>query len=118
MLVHRYGRGRHRVFLGAIDVQRGPLKMNRGNFPIASIGARAIGVIAALMAVGCGLAYTTGTAIRARRMASWLQPGQSTIEVHNKWGEPDIRNESANTQVWSYAEYANSNDVTAELLYT
>jgi outer membrane protein assembly factor BamE (lipoprotein component of BamABCDE complex) len=52
-------------------------------------------------------------------MTNWLQPGQTMTEVRDKFGEPDIRRDfGENGQVWSYAERANSNDVTATILYT
>ena len=48
-----------------------------------------------------------------------LQPGESSLDVHNQWGEPDIRNYTDNhVQVWSYAQKANTNDITAEFFYT
>jgi hypothetical protein len=72
-----------------------------------------------ISASGCGAVYQTGTHVRAYRMAKTLQPGQSTVEVRNHWGEPDIRHDSnPTTQVWSYAKRANSNDVVATVVYT
>jgi hypothetical protein len=67
----------------------------------------------------CGLAYDASTHVRASRMERALKPGQSTLEVHQNWGEPDIRQyPESNQQVWSYAIQPNSNDVAATLLYT
>lgn len=52
-------------------------------------------------------------------MAEELKAGQTMPEVHNKWGEPDLRTYAgARTEVWSYAVHANTNDVAATLLYT
>ncbi len=52
-------------------------------------------------------------------MRNDLQVGQSSLDIHNQWGEPDIRTDlDDRTQLWSYAERPNSNDVTAALLYT
>ena len=52
-------------------------------------------------------------------MRNNLQVGQSSLEIHNQWGEPDIRTDLGDrTQLWSYAERPNSNDLTAALLYT
>jgi hypothetical protein len=68
---------------------------------------------------GCGLFYQAGSQIRASRMQDSLQVGQTALQVHRKWGEPDIRKELAgNVQVWSYAKRANSNDLAATLFYT
>lgn len=48
-----------------------------------------------------------------------LRPGQTSLEIHNQWGEPDIRTDlGSRTQLWSYAERPNSNDIAAELFYT
>ncbi|MBV8772502.1 MAG: hypothetical protein JO166_09260 [Deltaproteobacteria bacterium] len=68
---------------------------------------------------GCGLAYEASTHARASRMVRSLKPGQSSLEVHQDWGEPDMRRYVGNDeQVWSYAIQPNSNDVAATLLYT
>jgi hypothetical protein len=68
---------------------------------------------------GCGLAYDASTHLRARHMLRSLKPGESSLEVHQNWGEPDIRQYfDRDRQVWSYAIHPNSNDVTATLLYT
>src|ERR1700731_314312 len=68
---------------------------------------------------GCGLAYDASTHVRASHMLRSLKPGQSSLEVHQNWGEPDIRQYvDRNRQVWSYAIQPNSNDVAATLLYT
>ena len=80
--------------------------------------------LAALLAclvslAGCGLFYQAGTRIKAARMADNLQTGEPMVEVHNKYGEPDIRQyPSNNTEIWSYPSHTNTNDVTASLLYT
>jgi outer membrane protein assembly factor BamE (lipoprotein component of BamABCDE complex) len=72
-----------------------------------------------LVCAGCGLFYQAGSRVKADRMKDSLKPGETTLQVHEKWGEPDLRNESdARTQIWSYVEHPNSNDVTATLLYT
>ena len=68
---------------------------------------------------GCGLAYDASTHARANRMTRALKTGQSSLEVHQNWGEPDMRRYiGGNEQVWSYAIQPNSNDVAATLLYT
>src|SRR5258708_15306338 len=68
---------------------------------------------------GCGLVYQAGSAYRANKMEKTLSPGLTIAEVHNSWGEPDIRTYvDAHSEVWSYAKHANSDDVTATLLYT
>jgi hypothetical protein len=68
---------------------------------------------------GCGLAYNASTHARASRMTSTLKPGESSLEVHQHWGEPDIRQYiGRQEQVWSYAIRPNSNDVAATIFYT
>jgi hypothetical protein len=68
---------------------------------------------------GCGLAYDASTHARAFHMARSLKPGESSLEVHQNWGEPDMRQYiGGNKQVWSYAIQPNSNDVPATLFYT
>lgn len=72
-----------------------------------------------LAAGGCGVAYQASTALRASRMKSDLKAGESMPAVHEKWGEPDLRQDlSDNTEVWSYAARPNTNDIAASLLYT
>jgi hypothetical protein len=67
----------------------------------------------------CGALYQAHTAFRTSRMLRSLEPGQTALDVHNRWGEPDIRNYvDSRIEIWSYAERPNTNDVTAELLYT
>lgn len=40
-------------------------------------------------------------------------------QVQRKFGEAEIKDRSDDrTEIWSYAKHANSNDVTAEILYT
>ena len=68
---------------------------------------------------GCGVAYQASTEMRAARMQHNLKVGESTADVHQKWGEPDLRtNTDDNTMIWSYAKRSNSNDIAASLLYT
>ncbi len=68
---------------------------------------------------GCGLAYNASTHARAIHMLRSLKPGESSLEVHQNWGEPDIRQYiGRDKQVWSYAIQPNSNDVAAMLFYT
>lgn len=82
---------------------------------------RIIGVAAALlfMTTGCGLVYQVASGYRANKMEQALKAGQSMAEVHQIWGEPDIRTyPDSQTEIWSYAKHANSDDYTATLLYT
>jgi hypothetical protein len=54
-------------------------------------------------------------------MLKSLHTGESSLEVHQEWGEPDIRtylDTGTQSEIWSYADKANTNDVTAALLYT
>jgi hypothetical protein len=68
---------------------------------------------------GCGLAYQAGSQIKTSHMKAQLKPGETAIEVHQAWGEPDIRKDlGENSQLWSYARRANNNDLAAEVFYT
>ena len=68
---------------------------------------------------GCGLAYQAGSRIKTSHMMDRLKPGETTVQVHKEWGEPDLRkNIGANTQIWSYARRPNSNDLAATIFYT
>ncbi len=52
-------------------------------------------------------------------MSDSLQPGESSPYVHRRFGEPALRQYlPGNTEVWSYPYKPNSNDLTAQLLYT
>jgi hypothetical protein len=75
-------------------------------------------LIASLAVAGCGVAYQAGTQLRASHMRDSLKAGESMTEVRDRFGEPDIRTEEGNAQVWSYASRANSNDIAATLFYT
>jgi hypothetical protein len=71
------------------------------------------------MIAGCGLFYQAASGYRVNKMENTLKPGMSSLEVHQMWGEPDIRNyASQHSEIWSYAKHANSNDVAAAALYT
>ncbi len=84
---------------------------------LAIAGTMAMAV--ALVTTGCGVAYQVGTNYRSRSMKDSLKAGESSLAVHKEWGEPDIRtNAGTDTEVWSYAERANTNDVAATLFYT
>ncbi len=68
---------------------------------------------------GCGLFYQAASGYRASKMEKSLKPGMTSLEVHQQFGEPDIRNYvNEKTAIWSYAKHANSSDVVAETLYT
>ena len=74
---------------------------------------------AVTMLAGCGLIYDAGARVRTGRMMNELKPGESSLTVHNDWGEPDLRTDiNSHTQIWSYAARPNSNDVVASLFYT
>jgi hypothetical protein len=48
-----------------------------------------------------------------------LTAGETTLKVHEDWGEPDLRSAiDGNSEVWSYVALPNSNDIAASLLYT
>jgi len=67
----------------------------------------------------CGVVYDASAKVHASRMAHDLKAGESTLQVHQDWGEPDLRtNVDPQTEVWSYVATPNSNDIAAALLYT
>lgn len=68
---------------------------------------------------GCGVAYQASTEMRASRMQRNLKVGESSVDVHHQWGEPDLRQDTdQDTEIWSYAKRSNTNDIAATLLYT
>ena len=68
---------------------------------------------------GCGLAYQAASEHRADKMNQQLKAGLSPVEVTERYGEPDIEEKiDDNTEVWSYAKHANSDDAFAQLFYT
>lgn len=67
----------------------------------------------------CGIVYGTSAKLRTTHMADSIKPGESKLEIHKDWGEPDLRTlVSDQTEVWSYVSRPNTNDVAATLLYT
>jgi outer membrane protein assembly factor BamE (lipoprotein component of BamABCDE complex) len=67
---------------------------------------------------GCGAAYQASTEIRAHRMMDSLRTGQTMPEVRQQFGLPDIiTDQDQNTEIWSYASHANSNNLAVALLY-
>ncbi|MGH7842250.1 MAG: hypothetical protein ACREQT_12120 [Candidatus Binataceae bacterium] len=76
-------------------------------------------VLLAVLAAGCGVVYDAGAKARTLRMADTLKAGESPLQVHTDWGEPDLRTPiDQNSEFWSYVSTPNSNDVAATLLYT
>jgi hypothetical protein len=76
-----------------------------------------LGVI--LLWSGCGLIYGAGTQLKSQRMLRSLKAGESSLEVHRDWGEPDLRKSiDSQTELWSYASRPNTNDIAATLFYT
>jgi outer membrane protein assembly factor BamE (lipoprotein component of BamABCDE complex) len=70
-------------------------------------------------AAGCGLFYQAASGYKVNSMENNLKPGMTMPEVHKMGGEPDIRDfVDQHIEVWSYAKHANSEDVTATILYT
>ena len=70
-------------------------------------------------AQGCGLFYQAGIRMKTGRMADQLQVGETMVEVHDKYGEPDMHHYLSETsQIWSYPYKPNSNDIVATLVYT
>jgi hypothetical protein len=80
------------------------------------IGATAV---LGILANACGVFYGAGSELRTTRMQHALTAGETTLKVHEDWGEPDLRSAiDGNTEVWSYVALPNSNDIAASLLYT
>jgi len=81
----------------------------------------AIIMVAAAAAIGsgCGLFYDAGSRIKTDRIRDSLKPGETALQVHHQWGEPDLRKDiGPNEEIWSYASSPNTNDLTAKLFYT
>ena len=75
--------------------------------------------IAFIVIGGCGLVYDAGARLKTHRMAHSVKAGEPTLEVHQDWGEPDLRESvDSRTEIWSYADHPNDNDVTAMVFYT
>ncbi len=78
-----------------------------------------VALLAGLIFSGCGIIYDASAKLHANRIAASLKPGETTLEVHRQWGEPDLRTSvDQRTDIWSYVSTPNSNDVVAEALYT
>ena len=75
-------------------------------------------LMVSLAMAGCGMAYQAGTELRASHMHDSLKAGESITDVRDRFGEPDIRTDEGDTEIWSYASRANSNDIAATLFYT
>jgi hypothetical protein len=79
----------------------------------------AAAVLFANSLAACGVVYDASAKARTMHMADSLKAGESTLKVHDDWGEPDLRTPvDGQTEVWSYVSTPNSNDVAASLLYT
>ena len=73
----------------------------------------------AFLTAGCGLFYQAGSRVKASRISNDIKPGESMVEIHNQFGEPSLRTYTNDTtEIWSYADKPNSNDIAAALLYT
>jgi hypothetical protein len=76
-------------------------------------------VVSGFFISGCGVVYDASAKVRSTRMAHDLKTGETSLQVHQEWGEPDMRTGiDAQTELWSYVSIPNSNDVAATLLYT
>jgi len=52
-------------------------------------------------------------------MSGEIKAGDSMVDIHNQFGEPSLRTYTNDTtEIWSYADKPNSNDIAAALLYT
>jgi hypothetical protein len=73
----------------------------------------------AFITAGCGLFYQAGSRVKASRMSGEIKAGDSMVDIHNQFGEPSLRTYTNDTtEIWSYADKPNSNDIAAALLYT
>ncbi len=79
-----------------------------------------LAIVGLLLSIaGCGLAYQAGSEIKTNHMEDRLKVGETPNQVHQDWGEPDIRKDlGENGQIWSYASRPNSNDMAATIFYT
>ena len=76
-------------------------------------------MLLAISGAGCGVLYDASAKVRTTRMEHTLKAGETTLQVHQDWGEPDMRTTiDGNSEVWSYVSIPNSNDAAATLLYT
>ncbi len=104
---------------GATLTRRGGAKRIRAMLGRAIISWLVLGVFATASASGCGLFYQAGKRMKVSRMSGELRQGDSMAEIHNRFGEPDLRQyPNEMTEIWSYAYKPNTNDITATLLYT
>lgn len=68
---------------------------------------------------GCGLAYQAGSRIKTSHMKDRLKVGETAIQVHQDWGEPDLRKDlGEHAELWSYASHPNNHDLAASVFYT
>jgi hypothetical protein len=83
------------------------------------VGAAAA-IAACIVSIGgCGLFYQAGSRIKTSHMKAQLKVGESAIQVHQDWGEPDLRkNVGEHSELWSYASHPNNNDIAASVFYT
>jgi len=64
---------------------------------------------------GCGLAYQAGSRIKTSHMKDDLKVGETSLQVHQDWGEPDLRKDMGDhSELWSYASRPNNNDIAAK----
>jgi hypothetical protein len=68
---------------------------------------------------GCGLFYQAGSRVKTSRMEDRLKTGETALQVHEDWGEPDIRKDlGEHSELWSYASHPNNHDAAATIFYT
>jgi hypothetical protein len=76
-------------------------------------------VVAMVSICGCGLPYQAGSRIKTNHMEDRLKAGETALQVHQDWGEPDIRKDlGEHSEVWSYASHPNNHDIAATIFYT
>src|SRR5258708_19439444 len=85
---------------------------------IARYTGIALTAIAISAGAGCGIFYQAGREARTVHMRGSLKAGETPLQVHNDWGEPEMRSSASEAEIWSYAERANTNDIAATLFYT
>ncbi len=79
----------------------------------------ALALAMAMTVSACGAVYQAHTRLRGERMLGSLKAGESAVDIHSRWGQPDIvLDRGGEAEVWSYAERPNSDDLAASIFYS
>lgn len=83
------------------------------------VAALALAMAMTMTVSACGAVYQASTRLRGERMLGSLKVGESAVDIHSRWGQPDIvLDRGGEAEVWSYAERPNSDDIAASMFYT